>query len=173
MTTCEEDCTPRLHNSAPVSSALVFQDDEAHRQNYQQQIQDLTAKLKRTEEVLRSSTTDFILCRRDKQEAEARATAAEQMLQDSQHAAAAKVQSSCESICALSKVHAAVAAELWLAFVVGMPSGIEQVQPQVGLHLIWSKLVVGQETCTSITCTMFTHGEVWLELYRLQQQSKP
>lgn len=70
----------------------MVQDEEAHRQNYQQQIQDLTAKIKRTEEVLRSTTTDFILCRRDKQEAQTQAAAAEQMLRDSQQAAAAKVR---------------------------------------------------------------------------------
>lgn len=59
----------------------VMQDEEAHRRNYQRQIEDLTMKTKRTEEALRSATTDYILARRDKQSAEARAVAAEEALQ--------------------------------------------------------------------------------------------
>jgi coiled-coil domain-containing protein 77 len=60
---------------------MLLQDEEAHRRNYQRQIEDLTTKVKRTEEALRSATTDYILARRDKQAAETRAVAAEEALQ--------------------------------------------------------------------------------------------
>lgn len=69
------------------------QDDEAHRRNYQQQIEELTSKVKRMEEALRATTTDYIICRRDKQDADARAAAAEQRLSEGSRASAAKVRS--------------------------------------------------------------------------------
>lgn len=54
------------------------QDEEAHRKNYQQQIDELTTKVKRMEDALRATTTDYIVARRDKQAAEARTVAAEE-----------------------------------------------------------------------------------------------
>eukprot|EP00892_Ulva_mutabilis_P005163 jgi/Ulvmu1/3018/UM015_0058.1 len=56
---------------------LRQQDEEAHRQNYNRQISEVMQKIKRTEEALRHATTDYILARRDKQVAEARAVTAE------------------------------------------------------------------------------------------------
>lgn len=57
-----------------------MQDAESHRRNFQRQIEDLTTKIKRTEAALRSATTDYILARRDKQTAEARAVTSEDAL---------------------------------------------------------------------------------------------
>ena len=58
----------------------MAQDEEAHRQNYNRQIDEVMQKVKRTEEALRNTTTDYILARRDKQVAEARAVTAETAL---------------------------------------------------------------------------------------------
>lgn len=62
-----------------------------HRQNYNRQIEDLMQKIKRTEEALRTATTDYILARRDKQVAEARAVTAEADLANGKEEAASKV----------------------------------------------------------------------------------
>lgn len=80
----------------------ALQDDQAHRQNYQQQIEELTGKVKRMEEALRATTTDYILCRRDKQDADARAAAAEQRLADSSRASSSKVRVATCNVCVLS-----------------------------------------------------------------------
>ena len=67
------------------------QDEDAHRTNFQRQIESLMAKLKRTEEALRSTTTDYILARRDKQQAETRAVTADSALAQEREASAAQV----------------------------------------------------------------------------------
>jgi coiled-coil domain-containing protein 77 len=73
-----------------------MQDADSHRRNFQRQIEDVTAKIKRTEAALRSATTDYILARRDKQTAEARAITAEDALQQERDKAARQV---CTSPC--------------------------------------------------------------------------
>lgn len=69
-----------------------MQDVESHRRNFQRQIEDLTTKIKRTEAALRSATTDYILARRDKQTAEARAVTSEEALQQERDKAAQQVR---------------------------------------------------------------------------------
>ena len=78
-----------------------MQDEEGHRKNYQQQIDELTTKVKRMEDALRSTTTDYIISRRDKQAAEARAVAATDAQAREQAAAASKVR---QRFCALLKL---------------------------------------------------------------------
>jgi hypothetical protein len=67
-----------------------MQDEEAHRLNYQQQIEELMSKVKRMEEALRTTTTDYIIARRDKQAAEVRAAAAMEGREKDRAAAASK-----------------------------------------------------------------------------------
>lgn len=66
-------------------------DEEAHRQNYLNQIESLTAKLKRTEEALRMTTKDYIIARRDKQAAQEKAAQAESDLAEHRKMATSKL----------------------------------------------------------------------------------
>jgi hypothetical protein len=88
---CIKHAEPMLIRKCRCKSGACLQDEEAHRQNSRRQLEELTTKLKRTEEALRSTTTDYILARRDKQEADARAVTAETALQHEKCKAAKEV----------------------------------------------------------------------------------
>ncbi|KAK9814374.1 hypothetical protein WJX72_004785 [[Myrmecia] bisecta] len=55
-------------------------DEEAHRELAAQKLEELTARLKKTEQTLQATTKDYILARREKQEAEGRAVTAREEL---------------------------------------------------------------------------------------------
>jgi hypothetical protein len=69
----------------------LLQDEEAHHRSHQQQVEALTSKVARLEEALRTTTTDYIVTRRDKQAAQARATEVDAEMAAERKKAATKV----------------------------------------------------------------------------------
>ena len=90
---CRSD-TVLHHGLAPqtLDSQYNVQDEEAHRQNFVQQMAELTSKVQRLEEALCKATTDYIIARRDKQSADACAADATDALATEKQASAAKVR---------------------------------------------------------------------------------
>lgn len=67
-------------------------DEAAHRANFTAQIEALTGKVKRTEEALRVTTTDYIVARRDKLAAEASLAEARATLEAERSASSTEVR---------------------------------------------------------------------------------